>query len=292
AGCSARAGHQPNHARVSGDARAAAAGEVLAGARGGWSPGRLRPREIEAVSCGFTSRVDRHFAGSIHPASERALREHLIDCEACRGRYERRLMLERLDPHPRGAQDRLGQALGLHSPDTRWLGFTAAFAAAAAALILLVPRAPHPEFMARGKKLLPQVSIFKLRPGEPSRPAGEAIAAKDELAFAYLNPSDAKYLLVFGVDEHKHVYWYHPAWTDPNKKPVAVKITSEDEKVHELPAAIAHPLDGRTLDVVAVFASRPVSVTEIEDRVAQRGADRTLEIAGAVEAHTRLRVEK
>src|SRR5262249_28534454 len=98
--------------------------------------------------------------------------------------------------------------------------------------------------------------------------------------------------LVFGVDEHKHVYWYYPEWVDPAKKPVAVKIASEDEQSHELPAAITHALDGKQLEVVAIFTSRPLSVTEIEDRVAQRGSDAPLGISGAVETRTRLRVDK
>ena len=95
------------------------------------------------------------------------------------------------------------------------------------------------------------------------------------------------------MDEHKHVYWYHPAWLNSEKKPVAVKIASDDDAetpAHELPEAIAHPLDGQKLDIVAVFAPRAVTVTEIEQKVAERGADAPLGIG--VEARTRLRVEK
>src|SRR5262249_21401158 len=135
------------------------------------------------------------------------------------------------------------------------------------------------------------LAVFQLRPGQASRPVREVISARDELAFAYLNPSDAKYLLVFGVDEHKHVYWYHPAWLDPQKRPLAVRI-AQDDQMHELPEAITHPLDGQKLDIVAVFSPRAVSVAEIEERIADRGGGAPLGIAGAFEARSRLRVEK
>jgi hypothetical protein len=255
------------------------------------------------MTCNFSSHVDRHFSGSIDPRSEHALREHLPDCESCRTRYERRMLLERLDPRARGAESRLGRGLGIRPVRAPWLGLGLAAAAVATAAFVLAAR---PTQMARvndgawqtrgnvggkvTKSTVPELQVFKLRPGEPSRPVREWITNKDELAFAYRNPGDAKYLMVFGIDEHKHVYWYHPAWLNPEKKPVAVKISSDDDAVHELPEAIAHPLDGQKLDIVAVFAPRAVSVTEIEQKVAERGADAPLGIG--VEARTRLRVEK
>jgi len=245
------------------------------------------------MTCNFSSHVDRHFSGSIDPRSEHALREHLPDCESCRTRYERRMLLERLDPQARGAEARLGRGLGIRSARTPWMGLGLVAAAAATAMLIVAAR-PNPEagFATRGTKLMPQVAIYKVRPGEPFRQGPEVIHPKDELAFAYLNPTDAKYLLVFGIDEHKHVYWYHPEWVDANKKPVAVKISSNDRELHELPAAIAQPIDGQKLEVVAVFASRPISVTEIEQKVAEHAADAPLGISGAVETRTHLRVEK
>src|SRR5262249_27109753 len=240
AGCGARARHQPHDAGLSGDARAPAAGKVPAGRK--------------AMTCNFASHVDRHFSGSIDPRSEHALREHLPDCESCRPGYERRLLLERMEPRAGGAEQRLARGLGFQPARASWVGFGAVVTAAAAAFLLIAPRhvqtaqqtvnPPAQEFATRGKKLMPQGAIFKLRLGEPARLVTEAIAPKDELAFSYFNPSDAKYLLVFGIDEHKHVYWYYPEWVNPAKKPVAVKIASEDEKPHELPAAITHALDG------------------------------------------------
>jgi hypothetical protein len=210
------------------------------------------------------------------------------------------MLLERVDPRGRGAEERVARGLGLEPPRTPWLGLGIAVAATATILLALGPRQlqtaralPDPEFQQRGGKVAksatPELQVFRLRPGEPSRPVVDAIKIKDELAFAYRNPGEAKYLLVFGIDEHKHVYWYYPAWLDPEKKPMAVKIVSDDDS-HELPEAITHALDGQKLDIVAVFAGRAVNVTEVEQRIAERGADTPLGIG--VEARTRVRVEK
>lgn len=253
------------------------------------------------MTCAFTKQVDRHFSGSIDPRSEHELRAHLPDCARCRDRYQRLLLLERIDPNAKGTEERLARGLGFRPPRLRWLGAGAAIAAAAAAFVLTSSRniqtasVADGSFQARGgggkvtKSVVPELHLFKLRPGEPSRPVKDSITNKDELAFSYRNPGDAKFLLVFGVDEHHHVYWYYPAWLDASKKPVAIKIASDDDD-HELPEAVVHPLDGDKLDVVAVFASKQVSVTEVEQKIAEHGPDAPLGIG--VEARTRLRVEK
>ena len=211
------------------------------------------------------------------------------------------MLLERIDPKARGSEERLARGLGFQPPRLRWVGMGAALAAAAAAAFVLsssrhvqTAQINDSGFQARGgkvtKSMTPELQLFKLRPGEPSRPVKDSITNKDELAFAYRNPGEAKYLLVFGVDEHHHVYWYYPAWLDPNKKPLAVKIASDDDAVHELPEAVAHPLDGDKLEVVAVFASKQISVAEVEQKVAEHGPEAPLGIG--VETRTRLRVEK
>ena len=211
------------------------------------------------------------------------------------------MLLERIDPKARGAEERLGRGLGFAPPRMRWLAAGAALAAAAATAFVLsstrniqTAQVTDSGWQTRGgkatKSVVPQLYMFKLRPGEPSRPVKDEISNKDELAFSYRNPGDAKYLLVFGVDEHHHVYWYHPAWLDPSKKPMAVKISSDDEAEHELPEAIVHPLDGEKLEVVAVFVSKQVSVADVEQKIAEHGADAPLGIG--VETRTRLRVEK
>jgi len=70
-------------------------------------------------------------------------------------------------------------------------------------------------------------------------------------------------LLVYGVDEHQHVYWYHPAWP-PSAAPPVPLVDAAGVGPHELPEAIRHPLDGRRLQIVALLFDRPLSVDEVE----------------------------
>jgi hypothetical protein len=97
--------------------------------------------------------------------------------------------------------------------------------------------------------------------GEKPVALGEVMRASDELAFAFDNPASARHLLIFGVDEHRHVYWYHPAWVNPATTPTAVAIPGGR---HELPEAVSHDLDGGVLTLYAVFANEAVSVRELE----------------------------
>ena len=221
------------------------------------------------ASCTHARLVDLHFSLRIAPEGERALRAHLGGCDACRGRYRRQLLLARLDPGAASAQERLGRGLGLRSPARRrhWLALIGATAAAAAALAFW-PRADA-DFTPRGTPAsLPAVVVYRIDGGGSAQPAGRAIAPSDELAFAYRNPQGRKFILVFGVDEHQHVYWYHPAWTDAAQDPAAVPIRAGAD-LTELSEAIAHPIDGTRLTIRAVLLDRPVRVREVEDRLAR-----------------------
>jgi hypothetical protein len=101
----------------------------------------------------------------------------------------------------------------------------------------------------------------------------------DELAFAYSNPGGWPYALVFAVDEHAHVYWYHPAWRVGAPPPVAVSARSGPGPF-ELPSATRHVFDGRRLFVYAAFARRPVGVDEIERASRVTGRPDDLQLSG------------
>jgi hypothetical protein len=250
--------------------------------------------------------IDAHFAGRIAPEAERALRAHLPACDGCRAHYENHLLLAELDPRAPDARARLGAGLGLRAggpaPRRRVLGAIGVVGAAAAAAAVLVVAAPARRgevdgFAARGTGAgTPagggnELRVFRLRRGERPAPAREAIARTDELAFAYRNPARRERLLVFGADEHGHVYWYHPAWSDEADNPVAVVISTAPGQ-HELPTAILHPLDGRRLDIVGLFVSRPVAVREVEQAIARRGAaPATPLLPDAIEVRTTIAVE-
>ncbi|MDB4980870.1 MAG: uncharacterized protein JWM82_1622, partial [Myxococcales bacterium] len=99
--------------------------------------------------------------------------------------------------------------------------------------------------------------------GGGSELAGDTIRPGDELAFSYVNADAYPYLAVCAIDEHDHVYWYHPAWTSPEENPESISIRGGHE-AYEIPAAISHELDGKTLRIVAAFTRGPVHVRDLE----------------------------
>ncbi|MBI5543911.1 MAG: hypothetical protein HY901_08500, partial [Deltaproteobacteria bacterium] len=172
--------------------------------------------------CALRKDIDRHFAGSIEPSAERALREHLPGCPECHRYYERHLLLARLDPQALDAKARLGAGLGVpvRRSSSRWFFLPASglalAAAAAAVLVVASPRSTTEsgDFVARGggeEHSAVRLSVFKLERGA-AVPVQGHIRASDELAFAYENRAGKQRLMVFGVDEHRRVYWFFPAW--------------------------------------------------------------------------------
>jgi hypothetical protein len=234
------------------------------------------------------SLVDAHFAGSISPARERELRSHLPACDTCRDYYERYLLLSGLDPQAKKTQDRLGIGLGLApSPrPSRVAPFAMALCAAAALLLALVPlRNSKPdEFLARGSASSadPNVFSYRIERGEVPKTLGQVMRGADELAFAYANPGAYEKLMVFAVDEHRHIYWYHPEWTNQADDPHAIHIASGAE-VREIPAAVSHTFDGTDLTLFSIFTNEDLSVRKIEQMIQRsRSLDDPLPVKGVV----------
>jgi len=252
---------------------------------------------MSSRDCTLRSRVDDHFAGRIRPRAEQALRRHLPECAACSLHYERRLLLSKLDPRGIDAGTRLGIGLGLRA---RRIPLAAALSAASAVaaltaivFFLLWPTAgPSPaEFAARGPGAMPaRLLVYNLQPGTPPALAEEEIGADDELAFAYENTGGKKRLLVFGVDEHRNIYWYHPGWLDAARNPVAVSI-EPGPGIHELPEAVSHRLNGKNLLIHGIFTDEPLSVRDMETLVhGQVGQTDPLPVPGAFQVLLPLRV--
>jgi hypothetical protein len=224
--------------------------------------------------------VDRHFAGRIRPAEERRLRQHLPGCQTCTRYYERHRLLAVLDPSALPAEERLARGIGLAHPLRSWPAtafrppmLLAAVAATAAAIGLLAVQRLDPAdgFTARGAAIEePRVRAYRVAAGSNPVELGETMAPGDELAFEYDNPGGRRYLLIFGVDEHRHVYWYHPAWVDLESTPAAVPISAGRQ---ELPEAVAHELDGVELTLVAVFVDEMLTVREVEAGLEKRMAE-------------------
>jgi hypothetical protein len=246
------------------------------------------------TTCSFQPRlIDRHFDGSISTRDERRMREHLPECAPCKKYYERHLLLARLDPEALAPAARLGRGLGIgRQRFGAVIPFGAVGVLAAAAAILLFMHHPHDEnagFTARGNvagttNSPAQVLVYDVKPNAPPSLAGEVIARDDELAFAYENGAAKSRLMVFGVDEHRHVYWFFPAWTNASENPVAIPIEPGAQR-RELPFAVTHKLDGQHLEIHSLFLDGPTSVRDVESLLqSQSGAK--LPISGAIETTT------
>ena len=230
------------------------------------------------IPCIEKAIVDAHFEGRISPKDETRLRAHLPTCASCTEYYERRALLASLDPEALSLEERLGRGLGLVSEDavTTPSGFTrsrlvvvALGLVAAAAIVLLVlagRKKPDDGFASRGGVASgpPYVRVYTSSGGAPSPLEDAAPLRRDtELGFAYESVEGKGQLMIFGLDEHGHVFWYHPAWTDPKDDPGSVRVET-GPGLHPLREAIAHDLDGRTLEIHALFSSAPRTVKAVE----------------------------
>lgn len=234
------------------------------------------------TACIMQRSVDAHFGGAITPEEEQRLRAHLPGCARCSKRYERRLLLASLDPEAPAPVDRLAHALGIAAreatPQTRrgsrLSGAVLVLAAAAAALLLVWTRpSPDAGFASRGGAATDaeEIFVYRSRPGGAPTPAAGRIARGDELAFAYANPAKKAQLLVFGIDEHGHVFWYHPAWTDPAQDPASIAIEGGPAR-RELREAIGQDLDGAKLEIHGLFLDAPLTVKALERSLEGRRA--------------------
>ncbi|HEX8701922.1 MAG TPA: hypothetical protein VF815_24045 [Myxococcaceae bacterium] len=253
--------------------------------------------------CPMRASVDDHFARRLKPGTERTLREHLPRCGSCKSLYDRYLLFRKLDPRAANdSQKRLGQGLGLVRPPLPVAQGVAALAAVVVLSVSVVmtreapfePAADMAGFTARGgaKVVAPEaLRVFRVRPGVPAEAVEGEVHARDELAFAYQNPNARKWLLIYGVDEHQHVYWFHPSWSNPDEEPAAVKAFG-GVALHELPEAISHEFDGKTLVLHGVLADERLTVKQAEALLKGRAPEQPLPLAGAEHTSFTVRVRR
>ena len=238
--------------------------------------------------------IDAHFGGQISRRRERGMREHLPDCDACRGYYRRHLMLASIDPATLSAEERLARGLGLAAagaPTASWWVKVSSLAAVGCCL-LLIPAAldEQQEYTARGLTAGSDFVVYRAD-AEGFSTVQQEIRGDDELAFAYFNQYGLPYLMIFGIDGASEVFWYYPAWTDPNETPRALPIVRTDE-LRELPDAVRHRLGAGELRLIAVFLSEPLTVLDVETRLRPNTmANGVMPFEGAIVRSRRLRVE-
>jgi hypothetical protein len=227
--------------------------------------------------------VDGHFTRGLSRSNEERLRDHLPTCAACRQAYESYQVVERLERGPRGARERLAEALGLPSEARRsrrlglgWaIGTAAAMGAVALLLVMNASLRTGNGMVPRGKAVENaeslDIAIFRVRGERESTRVKDVVSQGDELAFAYRNEVGKAFLMIFAIDGPGgpgHVAWYYPAWTDPAANPTAVPI-SKQVGFKELPQAVRHSLKGRSLTVHALFMDKALDVRTVESRVAK-----------------------
>lgn len=236
------------------------------------------------TTCIEKALVDAHFQGRITPKDEARLRAHLPTCASCTDYYERRALLASLDPTALSLEERLGRGLGLVAERAeatpprltraRLVGLALVAAAAIVLLVLLGRKRPDDGFASRGAPAEgpPYVRVYTSAGGPPTPLEGAGPVRRDaELGFAYESVEGKGQLMIFGVDEHGHVFWYHPAWNDPKDDPTSIGV-EVTPGLHPLREAIAHDLDGRTLEIHALFSSAPRTVKSVEGALAGRRA--------------------
>lgn len=256
-------------------------------------------------TCAEAALVDAHFAGTISPANEARMRAHLGSCEACHRRYRRRQLLAKLDPAALAPEERIARGLGIMGERGdatrpaervrglgRWPLIAGGLAIAAAALLYLRAAPPRDNgFTARGggsgpgatTASGPIVRVFHTSKGGLPTLATGSLRHDDELAFSYENPTRRDRLMIFGLDEHGHVFWYQPAWTDAATDPHALPATTDGAR-HELREAVAHELDGATLEIHALFLDRDMTAKQLESALAGRRAPTgALDLPGATD---------
>ncbi len=245
--------------------------------------------------CIESALVDAHFEGRISPDRETRLRAHLSECASCTAYYERRVLLATLDPSALGVEERLAVGLGLGpstraahterdealevepsegaSAKARVFGLVAILAAAAVIFWVVAVKPRDDGFASRGGHVAgaPYVRVFQSSKGGVPAPLVGPIRRTSELAFAYESIPDYDKLMIFGLDEHGHVYWYHPAWTDPAANPSAIPVATSAGS-HPLEEAILHDLDGKTLEIHALFSRQSRNVHEIESMLGGKRA--------------------
>jgi hypothetical protein len=244
--------------------------------------------------CEILEHVDAHFERRLPIDQVHALFEHLPDCLQCRKRYEGHLLIEILDPQARGPKVRMRTGLPRVAPRRLGIAMAAPLFAAAAALLVINLARQGDGFFPRGHAVeaaaQSRVEIYRVVPGASPRIVEDTMQRSDDLAFAYLNPTGKARLLIFAVDEHRHVYWYYPAWADQDEAPKAVPIHKSNELV-ELSEAVVQPIDGSQLTIFAVFTDEPLDVRDVEARVAaSRSVVQNLGLHDAIEMARTLEV--
>ena len=119
------------------------------------------------------------------------------------------------------------------------------------------------------------IEVFRIDSGGVARPvvAGAALRSDDRLVFRYTNLGDQPfgYAMVFGVDATGEVHWYYPAYDVAGSDPRSLAIRTGGAVA--MPDAVQHELPAGPLVIYGVFSRDPLSVVDVERRIAAQRWD-------------------
>jgi len=102
--------------------------------------------------------------------------------------------------------------------------------------------------------------------------------------------------MIVGVQD-TGIFWYYPAYQDPNENPTSIEIQARSDRVH-LREEIRHALTPGWLRIISIFSKKPLDVLTIEDIIENernsKGGIKTIErlpISSTGQLTTLLRVQ-
>ncbi|MFC1609424.1 anti-sigma factor family protein [Myxococcota bacterium] len=96
----------------------------------------------------------------------------------------------------------------------------------------------------------------------------QTISAEDLLVFSVTNARESpyRYFMILGVQADGRVFWYHPAFENPDTNPISVAVGTNDDPVH-LREEIGHDLRSGGLRLFGLFSQEPLGVLSVEETV-------------------------
>lgn len=113
-------------------------------------------------------------------------------------------------------------------------------------------------------------NAFRLSGEAQPEQVTDTLRSDDGLLFSYTNlgPEPFSYILIFGVDANRRVYWYYPAFLDHADNPKSISIAKDVSRAG-LREVIAHPYTEGSLTLFSLFSDKVLSVSDIEAAVTQ-----------------------
>lgn len=233
----------------------------------------------------------------LSPEQLARIEQHVARCAGCRERVEglRSLISALAAPLPLEAGQsfdvagHVAKVMGrldetprqpLRSPRTHWMLGVSGLAAAAALLLVLLPRQPgnvEGTFRARGgvsEATLSRDVGLQLYAHEASPRAlspGSRVTTKTAFTAGLRNlAAKPAHLLLFGVDARGTVHWISPRYVDPSSDPASTLVAPSPKEVLLPNAVVFDDLAPGVLRVVALISEESGRVSQVDALTAEQ----------------------